>query len=149
MLGERVEDYNPPQKGGNKKEKDMANLVILKGRLGAKPELRRVGAQNTPVVEVSLATNAFSKGEKSTDWHRVTLWDKQAELIGQMEKGAEVYVEGSLKTDEWTDKEGAKHYKTYVKAFRFEFCGSRGDNAPRTGAVGPKQNPFGDDDLKF
>ena len=59
----------------------MANTIILMGRLGAKPEMRRVGANSTPVVEVSVATSAVSKGERSTDWHNVTLWDKQAELI--------------------------------------------------------------------
>ena len=149
MLAERVEDSATSQACDTKKEKDVANLVILKGRLGAKPEVRRVGAQNTPVVDVSVATNAFAKGEKSTDWHKVTLWDRQAELVGQLEKGSEVYVEGALKTEEWTDKEGNKRYKTYIRAFKFEYCGSRGDGAPRTGAVGPKTNPFGDDELMF
>ena len=128
----------------------MANNVILMGRLGAKPELRRVGGQNTPVVEVSIATNAFRRGEKTTDWHNVTLWDKQAELICTQDKGDQVYIEGSLRTDEYTDKEGTKRRKVYVNAFRFEFCGSkRNGNSQRTGAVGPSSNPYNDDDIQY
>lgn len=128
----------------------MANNVILMGRLGAKPELRRVGSDNIPVVDVSIATNAFSKGAKTTDWHNVTLWDKQAELICTQDKGDQVYIEGSLKCDEWEDKEGNKRRKVYVRAFRFEFCGSRRNgDAQQTGAVGPKSNPYADDDIRY
>tara|TARA_R100000808_G_scaffold24607_1_gene57144 strand:+ start:2114 stop:2491 length:378 start_codon:yes stop_codon:yes gene_type:complete len=125
----------------------MANTVILMGRLGAKPELRRVGSQNTAVVDISVATAAFAKGEKTTDWHNVTLWDKQAELVCSLDKGEMVFVEGSLKHDEYTANDGSKRRKTYVKAYRFEFCGSK--PKPKTGAVGPQSNPYGDDDLRF
>ena len=125
----------------------MANTVILMGRLGAKPELRRVGSQNTAVVDISVATAAFAKGERTTDWHNVTLWDKQAELVCSLDKGEMVYIEGSLKHEEYTDKEGKRKRKSYVKAFRFEFCGSK--PKPQTGAVGPQSNPYRDDDLRF
>ncbi len=127
----------------------MANIVILKGRLGAKPEMRRVGSGKTPVVDVSLATSGFAKGEKTTDWHSVTLWDKQAELICTQDKGDEVFIEGSLKCDEYTDTEGNKRKKVYIRAYRFEFCGSRKQNAPQSGHVGPSSNPYKDDDIRW
>jgi len=127
----------------------VANTIILMGRLGAKPEMRRVGSNNTPVVEVSVATSAFSKGEKSTDWHNVTLWDKQAELICTQDKGDMVYIEGSLKHDEFTDKEGNRRRKSYVRAFRFEFCGSRKQSGPPTGQTGPSSSPYKDDDIQW
>ena len=127
----------------------MANIVILKGRLGSKPELRRVGTNNTPVVEVSLATSGFAKGEKTTDWHSITLWDKQAELICTQDKGDEVFIEGSLRYDEYTGKDGNKRKKALIRAYRFEFCGSRKQNAPQTGAVGPQSNRYQDDDIKW
>ena len=125
------------------------NIVILKGRLGAKPELRRVGANNTPVVEFSLATPGFAKGEKTTDWHSITLWDKQAEIVCTQDKGDEVAIEGSLKCDEYTDKEGNKRKKVYVRGYKFHFCGSRRQNSPPTGQTGPRSNPYGDDDIKW
>jgi len=127
----------------------MANTVILMGRLGAKPELRRVGSQNIAVVDISVATAAFAKGEKTTDWHNVTLWDKQAELVCNLDKGEMVYIEGSLKHEEYTDKEGNKKRKSYVKAFRFEFCGSKPKPQHQTGAQGQAGNPYGDDNLRF
>ena len=127
----------------------MANIVILKGRLGSKPELRRVGSNKTPVAEVSLATSGFAKGEKTTDWHSITLWDKQAELICTQDKGDEVFIEGSIKCDEYTDKDGNKRKKVYIRAYRFEFCGSRKQNAPQTGQVGPSSNPYKDDDIRW
>ena len=119
----------------------MANIVILKGRLGAKPEMRRVGSGKTPVVDVSLATSGFAKGEKTTDWHSVTLWDKQAELICTQDKGDEVFIEGSLKCDEYTDTEGNKRKKVYIR--------SRKQNAPQSGHVGPSSNPYKDDDIRW
>jgi single-strand DNA-binding protein len=124
------------------------NSVFLMGRLGAKPEVRRVGNDNVPVTSVSIATSGWSKGGKTTDWHNVTLWDKQAELISRCDKGEMVLVEGSLKHDKYTDKDGNERTKTYVRGFRFEFCGSP-KSSPQTGAVGPTSNPYGDNDLKF
>jgi len=142
--------FNKGAYAPHKGEEPVANNVILMGRLGSKPELRRVGTQNTPVVDVSIATNAFRRGEKTVDWHNVTLWDKQAELICTQDKGDQVYVEGSLRTDEWEDKEGNKRRKVYVSAFRFEFCGSkRNGDSRKTGAVGPSSNPYADDDIQY
>ena len=141
--------FNKGAYAPHKGERQVANNVILMGRLGAKPELRRVGGENTPVVDVSIATNRFSRGKKATDWHNVTLWDKQAELICTQDKGDQVYVEGRLQTDEWEDKEGNKRRKVYVQAFRFEFCGPKRNGGPQTGAVGPSSNPYGDDDLNL
>lgn len=124
----------------------MANQVTLMGRLGADPEVRRVGSDNTPVANVSVAT----RGPQKPDWHDVTLWDKQAELIGRCKKGEMVYIEGWLKSDEYTDKEGQKRTKRYVRAYRFEFCGSPQQQPQQQGgAQGAGGNPYGDDDLNF
>ncbi len=143
MLAERVENNDSPPKGGRQKEeREMANFVVLMGRLGADPEVRRVGSDNVAMTVVSVAT----KDGRDSNWHSVQLWEKQAELISRCKKGEMVYVQGMLKTDEYTDQEGQKRKKTYVKAFRFEFCGSR---PQQTGAQGEATNPFGDDNIKF
>ena len=60
-----------------------------------------------------------------------------------------VFIEGSLKHDEFTDKEGNKRRKSYVRAFRFEFCGSRKQSGPPTGQTGPSSNPYKDDDIQW
>jgi single-strand DNA-binding protein len=122
----------------------MANIVILMGRLGADPEVRRVGNDNTAVVDVSVAT----KDGKDTEWHNVNLWERQAELISRCKKGEMVFIQGRLKTDQYTDREGNKRRKTYVRAFRFEFCGSSQQQS-QGGAQGRPSNPYGDDDLNF
>ncbi len=85
------------------------NKVILVGTLGKDPEIRYTQS-GTAVTEVSIATNESWKdknGEKQerTEWHRITFWGKLAEIAGEyLKKGAQVYVEGSLRTEKYTDK---------------------------------------------
>ena len=122
------------------------NSVTLMGRLGARPEVRKVGSDNVSVTDVSIATSGFAKGQKTTDWHSVTLGDKQADLISRCDKGEMVRIEGSLKHEKYTDKDGNERRKSYVRAYRFEFCGAP-RNKQATGAVGPSANPYGDDAL--
>jgi len=108
------------------------NKVILLGRLGQDPELRYTPG-GAAVTTCSLATNEVWKDQdgnkkEKTDWHRVVLWRKQAELAGEyLKKGSKVYVEGKLQTRSWDDKDGNKRYMTEVVAERLEFLDSRSD----------------------
>ena len=97
------------------------NKVILVGNLGKDPEVRYTpGGQ--AVANFTIATNenwTDKQGQKQerTEWHRIVVWGKTAELCGEyLSKGRQVYIEGRLQTREWTNKEGAKQYTTEVVA---------------------------------
>jgi len=140
------------------------NKLILVGNLGRDPELRYT-PQGTPVCSFTLATNEKRKdraGETQdvTTWFRVTLWGRQAETASQyLSKGRPVYIEGKLRVEEWTDKDGKQRHTLEVHATDMQFLGSRGDEAGgqnvRTEApTGPKNEPTGgedisDDDIPF
>jgi single-strand DNA-binding protein len=104
------------------------NKVIILGRLGADPELRYTGT-GTPVATLSVATNKTWKNkegqkQEKTEWHRVILWSKLAELSGQyLSKGREVYIEGELQTRSW-EKDGQKKYTTEIVGNTMQFIGS-------------------------
>ena len=97
------------------------NKVILVGNLGKDPEVRYTpGGQ--AVANFTIATNenwTDKQGQKQerTEWHRIVVWGKVAELCGEyLSKGRQVYIEGRLQTREWNNKEGAKQYTTEVVA---------------------------------
>jgi len=101
------------------------NRVILVGRLGADPDLRTTQTGQN-VCTLSLATSETwvkdSKREEKTEWHRVILWARQAELAGKyLKKGRMVYIEGRLQTRSWQDKEGQKRYTTEIVATTMQF----------------------------
>ena len=132
------------------------NKVILIGNLGRDPDLRYT-TNGTAVANFTMATSdrwTDPSGEKKerTEWHRVVVWGKQAEICGEyLRKGKQVYVEGSLQTREWTDREGQKRYTTEVRAQRFQMLG-RADDRPQVPAAGTEQvaepdAPFNDDIL--
>ena len=107
------------------------NKVILLGNLGADPEVRFTpGGQ--PVANFRMATtdswmdkNSNQRQER-TEWHRVVVWGKLAELCGEyLKKGRQCYVEGRLQTREWQDKDGQKRYTTEVVANQVVFLGGR------------------------
>jgi single-strand DNA-binding protein len=110
------------------------NKLILVGNLGRDPELRYT-PQGTPVCSFTLATNEKRKdraGENQdvTTWFRVTLWGRQAETASQyLSKGRPVYVEGRLRVEEWTDKDGKQRHTLEVHATDMQFIGGRGDEA--------------------
>lgn len=95
------------------------NKVILVGNLGADPELRFTPS-GIQVASVSLATTETwndRNGERQerTEWHRLVLWRRLAELAGQyLKKGSKLYIEGKLKTRSWDDPKGQKHYITEI-----------------------------------
>lgn len=108
------------------------NKIIIVGNLGRDPELRYT-PQGTPVCSFSVATNEKRKdrsGEMQnlTTWFRITLWGKQAENANKyLTKGNPVYIEGRLRTDEWTDRDGKTRTSLEVQATEMQFIGSRGD----------------------
>lgn len=111
----------------------MLNKVILIGRLGRDPEIRYT-PQGMPVVHFSLATNEVrtKNGERQeyTEWHNVVVFGRLAEVCGEyLNKGRLVYVEGSLRTRSWEDRNGNRQYTTEVVAQSVKFL-SNGKQTP-------------------
>ena len=101
------------------------NKVIIVGRLGADPEVRNTQTGQT-VCTLSLATSESwvkdGKKEERTEWHRVVLWAKQAELAQRyLKKGRMVYIEGRLQTRSWQDNQGQKRYTTEIIGNTMQF----------------------------
>jgi single-strand DNA-binding protein len=116
------------------------NKIILVGNLGRDPELRYT-PQGTPVCSFTVATNEKRKdkaGEMQdfTTWFRVTLWGRQAETASQyLTKGRPIYVEGRIRLEEWTDRDGKQRYTLEVHATDMQFIGgNRGDEPSGAGA---------------
>lgn len=106
------------------------NKVMLLGRLGVDPEVRFTpGGQ--AVANFRMATNETwndknGQRQERTEWHRIVVWGKLAELCGQyLAKGRQCFVEGRLQTREWTDKENRKNYTTEIVASNVTFLGAR------------------------
>jgi single-strand DNA-binding protein len=111
----------------------MINKVILVGRLGKDPEIRSTPQGNT-VAKFTMATDekfTDRSGEKQerTEWHNIVAWGKLGEICGQyLKKGKLVYIEGSIRTDSWDDKEsGQKKYRTEIVANTMKMLDRRGD----------------------
>jgi single-strand DNA-binding protein len=140
------------------------NKVILIGNLGRDPEMRYTPG-NVAVCNFTLATNDKWKDkagqlQERTEWHKIVVWGRQAEIAKEyLAKGRSVYIEGSLQTREWNDKEGNKRTTTEVRADRLQFIGSRegaggGGGRPAGEPSGPAGGEFpdpgyGDDDIPF
>jgi single-strand DNA-binding protein len=127
------------------------NKVIIVGRLGADPELKHTqGGQ--AVARLSIATseqwtdkNTGQKQER-TEWHRVVVWGKQAEVIGKyMTKGRQIYVEGRLQTRSWEDPQGQKKYTTEIVANNFQFLGGGNQEASAGGGASAYDNSMNQD----
>lgn len=108
------------------------NKVIIVGNLGADPETRYTGS-GTAITSLRLATSEAwtdkQSGEKQerTEWHRVKLFGKLAEIAGEyLKKGRQVYIEGSLRTDKYTDKDGIERYSTDIIANEMQMLGGQG-----------------------
>ena len=135
------------------------NKVFLAGRLTRDPELRYTPA-GSALCKLGLAVSRFYKGrdgekKEETAFIDVTVWDKQAEYIGQnLRRGAPVLVEGRLKMDSWEDKNtGQKRSKLDVQALRVQELAWAGDR-PSGGAVTPEprtpqEEPVPEDDIPF
>ena len=115
------------------------NKVILVGRLGKDPEIRSTPNGNN-VAKFSLATDdryTDKSGEKQerTEWHNIVAWGKLAEICGQyLKKGKLIYIEGSIRTDSWDDKEtGQKKYRTEIWANQMQMLDRKGDENSSSG----------------
>ena len=142
------------------------NKVILIGNLGRDPEVRYM-PDGGAITNISIATTDVWKdkgsGEKQekTEWHRVAFFGRLAEIAGEyLKKGSQVYVEGSLRTRKWQDKDGQERYTTEIVASEMKMLGSRGggsENMSREPALasgkpaGQQNNNFDDlnDDIPF
>jgi len=147
------------------------NKVILVGNLGRDAELRYTPG-GAAVAKFSLATTEVwndksGQRQERTEWHNIDLWGKSAETLSEyLVKGKQVYIEGRLQTDEYTDKEGTKRKSTKVRCDRVVLLGgggrgqsagpqggmSRGasdDGAHAPAADGPASEPLTDDDIPF
>lgn len=108
------------------------NKVILVGNLGADPETRYMPS-GKPVTNIRIATSEGwtdkQTGDKQerTEWHAVVLFEKLAEISAEyLRKGSQVYIEGSLRTRKWQDKEGKDRYTTEIVAREMQMLGGRG-----------------------
>lgn len=108
------------------------NKVILIGNLGNDPEVRH-SPNGSAVATVSLATSSSWRDKQSgelqdkTEWHRVVFFNRLAEIVGEyLRKSAKIYVEGSLRTRKWQDKNGNERYTTEIIANEMHMLDSRG-----------------------
>jgi single-strand DNA-binding protein len=107
------------------------NKVIIVGNLGRDPEMRSFPSGDQ-VANVTIATTdrykdkATGEMKEITEWHRVSFFGRLAEIAGQyLRKGSQVYIEGSLRTRKWTDKDGQEKYSTEIRADQMQMLGSR------------------------
>jgi len=138
------------------------NKVILIGNLGKDPEVRFT-ANGKAVARFPVATSdVWIDGEgnrqERTEWHNIIVWGKQGETCAQyLAKGRQVFVEGSIRSRSYDDKDGNKRYVTEIVAFRVRFLGGGGGTrvAPEAegGASGETppagESPPFDDDVPF
>ncbi|MFU8861677.1 MAG: single-stranded DNA-binding protein [Cyclonatronaceae bacterium] len=133
------------------------NKVMIIGHLGADPDVR-YSQNNTAIATLSVATNERYKDQngdwqESTEWHRIVAFGRIAEICQEyLKKGSKIYVEGSLQTRSWEDKEGVKKYTTEIKARTLFMLDGKGDsNVMETSAAGATavHDNSDNDDLPF
>ncbi len=128
------------------------NKIIIVGNLGKDPELRYT-PQGNAVCSLSEATNEKRKEKNGdiqdvTTWFRITLWGKQAEAASKyLTKGRPVYIEGRLRVEEYTDRDGNNRQSLEVQATDMQFIGTRGDDSMSTSNSSSGSNEFANDDL--
>ncbi|GIX34287.1 MAG: hypothetical protein KatS3mg126_0066 [Lysobacteraceae bacterium] len=152
------------------------NKVILIGNLGADPETRYT-TSGSAVTTIRVATSESWRDKQTgeqqerTEWHRVKLFGRLGEIAGEyLRKGRQVYIEGSLRTDKYTDRDGVERYTTEIIASEMQMLGggdgagsaprraprsAEDDAAPRAPAspqrqpAPPPADDFSDDDIPF
>jgi single-strand DNA-binding protein len=120
------------------------NKVILIGNLGADPETRAMPSGMT-VANLRIATSESWRDKQTgeqqerTEWHRVALFGRLAEIAGEyLRKGSQVYIEGSLRTRKWQDKQGNERYSTEIVGNELQMLGGRGGASAGAGAEGAR-----------
>ena len=117
------------------------NRVILVGRLGKDPETRYTSSGQA-VCNFSVATDETYKDkagerQKRTEWHKIVVWGKQAEIAQQyLKKGSLIFIEGRIQSREWQDKEGQKRTSFEIVASNFRMLGGRGEGGGSGGGGG-------------
>lgn len=142
------------------------NKVILIGNLGADPEVR-VTSSGDAICNLRLATSeswkdkATGERREATEWHRVVLYRRLAEIARDyLKKGSKIYIEGSIRTRKWQDREGQDRYTTEIEAEELTMLSSKGGVAEPAGTQvistptaqrAPSSLPpdWGDDDVPF
>ena len=134
----------------------MINKVILVGNVGLDPEVRALES-GAKVARLRLATTErytdrqTNETKEMTEWHTVTLWRGLADVVDKyVHKGSQLYIEGSLRTREWTDKDNQKRYTTEIVATEMKLLGRRIDaptsqvandySQPQQGYQAPQQS---------
>jgi single-strand DNA-binding protein len=129
------------------------NKVILVGRLGRDPETRYTGGGQA-VANFSVATDESYKDkngerQKRTEWHKIVVWGKQAEIAQQyLKKGSLLFLEGRIQSREWQDKEGQKRTSFEIVASNFRMLGGRSDGAAAGAAAGAGASRGGGDEFE-
>lgn len=106
------------------------NKVILLGNLGADPEVKYLEGDKV-VANLSLATTEAYNDRNGnrielTEWHDLELWDQQAKIAEKyLKKGSQIYVEGKIKSDKWTDEQGQNRKKTKIRVLSFTMVGGK------------------------
>ena len=124
------------------------NKAIIVGRLGSDPEVKTISSGQT-VCRLSVATSenwTDRDGQKQerTEWHRVVIWGRMAEVCGQhLAKGRQVYLEGRLQTRSWEDQQGQKKYTTEIVANTVQFLGSNDRSQSQGMGAGMGSQDFG------
>jgi single-strand DNA-binding protein len=118
------------------------NKVILIGNLGADPETRAMPS-GTTVANLRVATSESWRDKQTgeqqerTEWHRVAFFGRLAEVAGEyLRKGSQVYIEGSLRTRKWQDKQGNDRYSTEIIGNDLQMLGARGGGGGAAGGPG-------------
>lgn len=105
----------------------MVNSVVIVGRAGRDPEMRYFESGKVKTT-FSLAVNRPTK-EKETDWFDIEIWGRQAEIAGEyVRKGSLIGVEGKLDFSRWTDDQGSKHVRPFIRGNNLRLLGSKRDN---------------------
>ena len=119
----------------------MVNKVILVGNVGMDPEVRTIES-GAKVARVRLATTErlfdrqANETKEHTEWHTITLWRGLADVVDKyVRKGSQLYIEGRLRTREWTDKDNQKRYTTEILADDMKLLGRRADGAQGSDAL--------------
>lgn len=132
------------------------NKAIIVGNLGNDPEMRYLPSGDA-VCNISVATTDKWKNKASgdmkeaTEWHRIAFFGRLAEVAGEyLKKGSQVYVEGSIQTKKYTDKDGVEKYATQIKGHTLQMLGSK-EGGAQEGRQAPadKSGIDLDDDIPF
>lgn len=121
------------------------NKIFLIGNVGQIAQIRQVG--DSKVAQFTLATSESRKGKdgnliQETEWHNISVWGKQAEVVEKyVEKGTQLYIEGRIKTEKYTAKDGTEKYMTRIIASALQLLGKKENSAPASPAPQQRFDP--------